>query len=83
MSLKKYTFTPSPDGQSQVGSDGTIFTPLAKEERQPIGWPCECEWCKAHPDEESHWDTLATAPDGHSWTIHWPGLPAVLEGGAA
>ncbi len=40
---------------------------------QPIDVGCDCEYCKAHPNEIPSWDTLVVDPFAlHTRTIHNP-----------
>lgn len=58
-----------------IRRDDTIFIALPKAARKVIPYGCNCYYCKAHPDQNPTWDTIAVAADvvnAHAFTVHYP-----------
>lgn len=72
--------TETMNGQPIFTSDdkGTLFVSIPAELAAPIPGGCQCDYCKAHPEETPKWDTLALPAKArnkqgeHTWTVHMP-----------
>ena len=52
----------------------TTFIALPVEAQLPIIHGCQCSYCKANPDKQPMWDTLAVSDAPYAWTVHYPEL---------
>jgi len=83
------------NGMQVLGAyNGAIFIrlPIALQKPCP-GNSCQCDYCKAHPEETPAWDTLAVkippdsnptmagqpASEYHTWTVHMPDTSAFFR----
>ena len=64
------------NGSKVTTRNGTSFVALPVEAQNPIAGGCSCQFCKANPDKQPMWDTLAIGADApRAWTVHYPDLP--------
>jgi hypothetical protein len=84
-SLRRFVATLAPVPANPNGarvrrskSGSTIYVELPAACRRPTDG-CACDYCKAHPQLEPAWDTLAIGAEApgrgkleHAWTVHAP-----------
>ena len=64
------------NGSKVTKRNGTYFVAIPAEAQLPIAGGCQCPHCKAHPEQQPMWDTLAIGADApNAWTVHYPDLP--------
>lgn len=74
-----------------ISKDGsTLYVRLPEAISEPIEGGCDCDYCKAHPEQTPRKDTLCLARvpvNGHeyTWVVHYPellqkGIPYSPEG---
>jgi hypothetical protein len=68
--VSKSTLSLTPQRRLVNDSQENVFVPLPHGLWKSTG-NCDCSHCKG---KEGFWDTLAIAPDGSSYTVHYPAL---------